>query len=108
MCVCFLLPGCYISIKATPWYPRMADGTRAQEIRWLEDCYKRLKETSEQHSTELKELIPMVTALNLKFDQSVEKSKAIGDLTEVGGLILPTLGRGLPRVCCMPILGIVN
>ena len=29
VCVCFLLPNCYIGIKATTWYPRMADGTRA-------------------------------------------------------------------------------
>ena len=70
----------------------MADGTRAQAIRGLEDCYKKLKETSENHSTELKELIRMVTTLNLKFDQSAEKSKAIVAPIEVGGLI-PTKPR---------------
>ena len=70
----------------------MADGTRAQEIRWLEDYYKKLKETSEHHSTKLKELISMVTTLNLKFNQSAEKSKAIEVPTEVGGLI-PTKPR---------------
>ena len=50
----------------------MADGTRSDEIRWLEDFYKKLKETSEQHSTELKELIRMVIALNLKLTWSMK------------------------------------
>ena len=55
-------------------------------------CYKQLKETLEQHSTELKELIRMVTTLNLKFDQSAKKSKAIVAPIKVGGLI-PTKPR---------------
>ena len=92
--MCFLLLGCYIGIRAMTWFPRMADGTRAQEIWQLEDCYKQLKETSEQHSTELKGLIRMVTTLKLKFDQSAEKSKAIVVPTEVSGLIPTKLRAG--------------
>ena len=58
--LCFLLPSYYNGIRATTRYPKMADGTRAQEIRRLEDSFKQLKETSDQHSTDLKKLARVV------------------------------------------------
>ena len=48
------------------WYqshdlaPRMVDGTRTQEVRHLEDSIKKLKETLDQQSIELKELTRMI------------------------------------------------
>lgn len=88
----FLDLSCYIGIRATASYPRMTDGTRAQEIQRWEVSYKQLKETTKQQSSDLKEWTCMVTALNLKFNQSAKNSKDTGVSIE-GGSLIPTRPR---------------
>lgn len=53
--------------------PVMADGTRGQEQRKLEDTVKHLKESHDKQAVTLQELFNMMTAMNMKFEQLTSK-----------------------------------
>ncbi|KAA8547400.1 hypothetical protein F0562_003736 [Nyssa sinensis] len=54
----------------------MADGTRSQDIRRIEDAIRHLKESSDKQAEAMAGIKDLVSALNLKYEQIVEKALA--------------------------------
>lgn len=51
----------------------MAEGTKAQESKWMEEALSQLTENSDKLATALTDLTRLVTAMNLKYEQLVSK-----------------------------------
>ncbi|KAA8539824.1 hypothetical protein F0562_026516 [Nyssa sinensis] len=64
----------------------MADGTRSQDIRRIEDAIRHLKESSDKQAEAMAGIKDLVSALNLKYEQITEKVRS----SSSGSLIIPT------------------
>lgn len=65
-----------IGTRARSWQPVMADGTRGQEQRKLEDTVKHLKDSYDKQAVTLQELFNMMTAMNMKLEQFTTKAES--------------------------------